>query len=750
MEPLPIALSLYRWDDLQIIAREYGLYQERKKVLKAWAAKRLGQKIPQRAASRKLIGSLSEAQRAILALLVQEGGSAQPFDLIKPLVLGNLVHLPTTGDEKKRTGLPLLATEIQALLVQGLVLNINNSYGSSLRTFSPLGKLVIPAEVLRVLPRDLLSIPTPDLSKYSCRPPARAVAADPEDFLRQIFFVWAELRREPGTARKTGGLYKRDVSRIARSMGVELTVEKEAEIREAVAFLSWMRLVHDQGKAIVVPESMATGTFWRQKPTAQLRKVLDTIAGHGLSLALDLRAVNATQWGYYNTPDPYSPAYLFKRVVEFLEELAGVGWVPFSTSLTLLNGGQSGHFVFSVEAVRRLFRNAAQYSWRGSGTERETELKQSLVQLEQELLRHLFDRLHEIGVVELGYSQQESALPSAWHLSPLAAALFAQRPYVGPEESGQIVLQPDFHLLAMGPVSLKTLAEIEQLAEREKIQPAAISYRVTKGSIYRALQGGQTVRGIISYLEAVTSQPMSQNVRRSLQEWGAQHERIVIHRDVLVVQVDRAELLTALLALPRLAKILHPVDDCTVWLYSRYAKRIKRALRDQEILPALSQGPEEDLPRSLHWQDETLHSRAPLPSLYVTGSICRVAERTESGWRLTPESVRAAVTAGQSVPEICELLTQMTGAQLSTAWEQRLKAWGNHFGGAQTAQVRLLHLQNAATLAELRRADHGLSRWLRPLHKQESDVAVVQEKNWEQVCERLAEWGVGIEEGRWW
>lgn len=750
MEPLLIALNLYRWGDLQIIAREYGLYQERKKVLKAWAVKRLSQKIPQRAASRKLIGSLTEAQQAILALLIQAGGNAQMFDLIKPLVLGSLVRLPTTEGEEQKPRLPLLTTEIKVLLAQGLVLNINSSGGSNLHTFSPLGKLVIPAEVLRVLPRELLSIPPPDLSKYSCRPPARIAVVDPEDFLRQIFFVWAELRRQPGTARKAGGLYKRDVSRIARSMGMELTAEKEAELREAASFLSWMRLVHDQGKAIVVPESAATGAFWQQKPTTQLRKVLDTIVGRGLSLELDLRAVNATQWGYYNTPEPYSPAYLFKRVVEFLEELAGVGWVLFATSLTLLNGGQSGHFAFSVEAVRRLFRNAAQYSWRGSGTERETELKQALVQLEQDLLHQLFGRLHEIGVVELGYSQQESARPSAWRLSPLAAALFAQRPYGGAEESGQIVLQPDFHLLALGPVPLKTLAEIEQLAEREKVQPAAVSYRVTKGSIYRALQRGQTVRGVISYLETATSQPISQNVRRSLQEWGAQHERIIIHQDVLVVQVDQAELLTTLLALPRLAKILHPVDNCTAWLYSRHAKQVKLALRSQKILPALSQGPEKDLPQSLHWQAEILHSRAPLPSLYVTGSICRVAERTESGWQLTPESVHAAIVAGQGVPEICGLLTCMTGTPLPPAWEQRLKAWGNHFGDAQTAQVRLLRLKNAATLAELRRADRGLSRWLRPLHKQKSDVAVIQEKNWEKVCERLTEWGVEITEGRWW
>ncbi|MEA3309875.1 MAG: helicase-associated domain-containing protein [Chloroflexota bacterium] len=749
MESLPVALNLYNWNDLRLIAREYGLYQEREKVLKRWAAERLSQKIPRRAGSRKAIRSLTKSQRAILALLIQLGGSAQQFALLKPLVLSGLVRLPTAaggaGD------LSLLNTEIRALLEQGLVFNINSRRDNSLRTFSPLGELAIPAEVMLVLPRDLLFVPSPKLNKYSSPPPTRVDAADPVVFLRRLFFVWAELRREPGTLRKAGGLYKRDVTRLATSMGAKLTGEKEAEIREDVIFLQWMNLLHPQGKTIVVPASKTDGAFWQQPLTAQFREVIAILSAHGQGLSLNLQAVNATQWGYYNTPDPYPPAYLFKRVIEFLEELPGVGWLSFSTTLTLLNGGQSGHFVFAVEAVKRLFQKATQYNWRDRGQKRKQQLVPALMELEKDLLRQVLASLHEFGLVELGYNNNRgNTLPVVWRLSPLATALFAQQPFAEPAEVGQIVLQPDFHLLALGPVPLKTLVELEQLAEREKIQPAAVSYRVTKASIYRALQDGQTVRGILSYLEAATLLPVSQNVRRTLQEWGAQHERIIIHQDVLVVQMDQAALLKALLALPYLARVLHPVDDCTAWLYSRHAKRVQRALREQKILPARSQGPAEDLPSSLQWQDETLCSRAPLPSLYVTGNICRVAEKAATGWQLTPESVRAATAAGQSAPEIGALLAQMTGEQLPDIWEQRLKAWGKHFGAAQTAQVRLLRFQDAATLAELRRSDRGLSRWLRPLHKHESDVAVIQEKHWEKVGERLAEWGVAIEEERWW
>jgi len=63
--------------------------------------------------------------------------------------------------------------------------------------------------------------------------------------------------------------------------------------------------------------------------------------------------------------------------------------------------------------------------------------------------------------------------------------------------------------------------------------------------------------------------------------------------------------------------------------------------------------------------------------------------------------------------------------------------------------VKLLHLKSAQALQELRRMDRRLSRWLRPLPKAEG-IAVVNEKNWEEVQALLAEWGVVVQEARWW
>ncbi|MEA3397713.1 MAG: hypothetical protein U9R05_09660, partial [Chloroflexota bacterium] len=61
----------------------------------------------------------------------------------------------------------------------------------------------------------------------------------------------------------------------------------------------------------------------------------------------------------------------------------------------------------------------------------------------------------------------------------------------------------------------------------------------------------------------------------------------------------------------------------------------------------------------------------------------------------------------------------------------------------------LLRFENTEALTGLRKADKRISRWLRPLSKK-SNLAVVNEKQWEEIRVLLAEWGVTIEESRWW
>jgi hypothetical protein len=119
-------------------------------------------------------------------------------------------------------------------------------------------------------------------------------------------------------------------------------------------------------------------------------------------------------------------------------------------------------------------------------------------------------------------------------------------------------------------------------------------------------------------------------------------------------------------------------------------------------------------------------------------------------WRLTPKSVRSAVEANMTVPDILALLKQMTGAELPIEWEKRVKAWGNHYGEGQLKRVFLLRLESGEALQDLRETVPHLRRWLQPLPKSNDGIAIVEEEHLEEVEALLEEWGITLNEKRWW
>jgi hypothetical protein len=207
--------------------------------------------------------------------------------------------------------------------------------------------------------------------------------------------------------------------------------------------------------------------------------------------------------------------------------------------------------------------------------------------------------------------------------------------------------------------------------------------------------------------------------------------------------------LDRLMADPELAPRLHVLDEHTAWFQPDDAPWIEARLIHHEILAAHSNGAQADLPSSLRWHGDEIGSRTALPSLYVTGTLRRIAEAHNGRWQLTPESVQRATALGSDPLGIISQLEQMTGGPLPDGWEKRLKSWGKHYGDGQTAQVRLLRLRQQDALEELRRADPDLHRWLRPLPGMR-DLAVVNETHWEDVVALLASWGVEIAPDRWW
>lgn len=741
MEDLNTSLNLYHMDVLREIAEHLEVEFTRYPLRKSWLIQRLHDRIPRLAASPSFIRSLGEAPRAALGVMLERNRVYTQRDVALPLMLSGVVRVegqPATLDR------PKVEDVLQTLLVHGLIVNLTEPVGTaSRRTLSPLHTFAIPPQVRRALPTDLLHSPQIRSGEFDLiEPPDRVTHGDLQQFLRSLFFTWAEIRREPARRLKAGNMGKRDRRRVAESLGLEGDegLEEVAWLHE---FLEALNLANRDGDEIRGIDRAAVKLFWSTTSGGKVSDLIVAYVRTQSSLGLDNQALSA--YTFQNSVPLRPPAGIRTNVVETLNQVAEAGWLPFNLFFDLLTGGQVGSLVLESSVRTSLYGDI---HWYG-GTSRRLAMESTLRRLETQAVIKVLEELSRMGLVALGYKAEEDHRPSALKLTSWLRAHYTNHSVSRASQGGQIILQPDFQILAMGPVPLSVLADLERFAVREKLDESVVTYRITRDSVYRALQDQMDAEAIQVVLDEASDQPVPQNVVRSLHDWQRRYERIVIRRAVTILQVDEPDRLTALLEDPTLQSYLHELDETTAWFASAHASRVEERLKALEILPGYSSDPETDIATSLRWEGEHLVPRHPLPSLYVEGRMKKVAERRNGHWVLSPEQVKQAVDRGFAPLEIIGMLERMTGSSLDLTWEKRLKAWGQHYGPGQIADVRLLKLASAEVMQELRETDSRLDEGLQPLPDAHG-LAVVKEAHWDAVCQALTEWGINLDEVPWW
>ena len=741
MESLNTSLNLYHMDVLKDIAKNLEIELNQYPLRKTWLIQRLLDRIPRLAASPSFIRSLGGAARAALGLMLERNRVYTQRDVALPLMLSGMVRVEGQSATKGR---PTVENVLHTLLVHGLIVNLTEPMGTaSRRTLRPLHIFAIPPKVRRALPVDLLNPPQIRSGEFDLtEAPNHIVSEDLQQFLRSLFFTWAEIRREPARRLKAGNMGKRDRRRVAESLGYEKDegLEEVAWLHE---FLEALNLASRGGDVIRGIDRAAVKLFWS---TTSAGKVSDLIVAYvrmNRSLDLDTKALNA--YTFQNSVLLRPPTEIRTNVVETLNQVAQAGWLPFDLFVDLLTGGQVGSLILESSVRTSLYGDL---HWYG-GKSRRLAMESTLQRIESQSVVIILEELCRMGLVSLGYDSQEDERPTALKLTSWLRAHYTNHSVSRSSGGGQIILQPDFQILAMGPVPLSVLADLEHFAMREKLDESVVTYRITRDSVYRAFQHDMSADAIQDVLSEASDQPVPQNVVRSLHDWQQRYERIVIRRSVTILQVDDPDRLTSLVEDATLASYLHKLDEQTAWFASAHVSRVEARLKELEILPGYSSDPETDIATSLRWEGDYLTSRHPLPSLYVEGQMRQIAERRNGHWVLSAEQVKGAVDKGLEPLEIIEMLERMTGAPLELTWEKRIKAWGQHYGEGQIAEVRLLRLAGEGVLRELRKRDARLNEGLQPL-PEALGLAVVNERDWDTVREALQEWGVDLDEVAWW
>ena len=714
---------------------------------------------------------LSIREKEILNRLLLQGGTAKTQRFRREIIRAGLAtpspppnqhrHWRRVPYAKGHTGHPFLSSSrvfedvIARLTQHGLVFSRDpglTSGGTSFKLqFHPGETLYVPEFVQRHLPE-----PTPIASQERWQPKS-VKTGTPALLLRDLYLYWDFVRRNEVKLIKAGFVSKHGLNAINKILLVSdpllAEVRREDETQRLYLLrqlLTRLNLVKKTDTHLVLTNTDPTHIpqFWSQPPVSQLRACLQAWPQLEIRETLSKSAAS------------YRPRYAHAReaALTALKKMPADTWLDSEDFLEQMRD-QDPNFLFQERSAIENYQGNWYYS-SGTGyyygSPKDLLIKLDALEI-QFVSRDLFSFLYKIGVIELGYMSEtqtdDQELYQGFRLTPLGRAILglpadALPAQLTPAETGKLIIQPSFQLLAMGPVSLDMLAQLDMFSERENTDQGAFQYRLSREAVYQAQQLGMDVSQIIHFLENNSETALPQNVHRSLKEWAAHHERIVFRTGVSLLQAADATLLEDLLQTPSTSKHLARAITPTVALLKKgHQSSLINGLLERGLLPAVSGTDPQSADQSVIIQpDGSIHPIHAVPSLHLRGRLARVAQQSPNGhWQLTPQSIQKAGGDRQKVRHLLEELRRLGRGPLPQELVGQIKAWGSYYGQAAAETLTLIEFYDHVALKELREVS-GLAERLTPFSMGERALAVVPTQELEQIKDILARFGVQVKD----
>ena len=325
---------------------------------------------------------------------------------------------------------------------------------------------------------------------------------------------------------------------------------------------------------------------------------------------------------------------------------------------------------------------------------------------------------------------------------------------------GRLVVQPNFELVALAPVSEALLVTLDRFAERMRLEQIA-QYRLTKASVTRAVQMGLRAETIQQQLELAAggSTAIPQNISYSLLEWERQARRIELWPRITVLEVDDPALLDELFddeqcrpffgrrLAPGLAEVrVEHLDTLQTLLWQReYLPALTSASLYNDLLVS-GQTPAHEAQWRLQ-PDGLLQPCYPVVNLYLAAELARISEPDQAtDWRrITPTSIAAS----RHIPldHIVRFLQHYCQGGVPPSFLIRLKLWGGGYDRQQVIEVEqapMLRL-SAQALRDIQ-ADEELGPLLDTEVPPASRLVRIIPDNLPRVMELLRERGFIVDE----
>lgn len=361
-----------------------------------------------------------------------------------------------------------------------------------------------------------------------------------------------------------------------------------------------------------------------------------------------------------------------------------------------------------------------------------------------------------LGIVDVNAEE----MATSFCIVPSAALVMGDEPITQKETAwGRLIVQPNFELIVLAPVSEALLMNLDRFAERVSLELIA-QYRLTKASVTRAIQMGMHAEDIQHLLEGATEGELPQNICYSLVEWERQARRIEMWQHATLLEVDAAALLDTLFAdeeaRPMLRRRIAPL---LAEVATRHLPKLQELLWRQNQLPSLTSAPTQDtmvengrlVVREPQWrlqEDGMLRPLYTVLDLYMVAELTQFSELDEaSGWRkITPTALRGAIESGKTLEQMISFLQYYCEGGIPTSFLIRLKLWGGGYNEQQSIHVEqkpLLRL-HASILQDIQ-ADEELRPLLGSEVEQKSRLIRVDAEHLDRVIALLRERGFLVE-----
>jgi len=259
----------------------------------------------------------------------------------------------------------------------------------------------------------------------------------------------------------------------------------------------------------------------------------------------DLAGINFDPWDFYG----WNYATGRDKLLESLRGYTPERWYPISSLLDdLWEKHPSAIRPQTVQKYNMTYGETRHQNW----LDHEGEI----------YIGMLFSTLNELGIVSIGYQEEdddEPRNPDTFQLSAFGATILSliQKPatsYVPPERSHRtLIVQPNFEILLLEP-DFPTLYKVLPFTLAQQIGVAS-RLILTRASVLRAVDRGAKINVILATLEESSQKELPQNVVYTLKDWVKDYKEVRISQ-VYLLEVDSAEIADAICNASKLHKQL--------------------------------------------------------------------------------------------------------------------------------------------------------------------------------------------------